>query len=69
MKANDLQKVSGERIVYVRKLRHSEIPKGAPVTELYAIHDDEGRQIGVAPDRELAFKAARQHELRPVSVH
>ena len=56
------------RIVYVRKLDSAELPEGAPETA-YAIHDAKGHRIGVAPDRLQAFAAARQHELRPVSVH
>jgi len=33
------------------------------------IHSADGTQIGVAPDRETAFAAIRQHELEPVSLH
>ncbi len=35
----------------------------------YAIHGMDGEVLGVAPSREVAFAAARQHELEPVSVH
>jgi len=35
----------------------------------YAIHAADGRLLGAAPSRELAFAAARQHDLEPVSVH
>jgi len=35
----------------------------------FAIHAADGRLLGAAPTRELAFAAARQHDLEPVSVH
>ncbi|MEM7524778.1 MAG: DUF1150 family protein, partial [Pseudomonadota bacterium] len=44
-------------------------PDEAPSVSLYAIHDMSGARIGVAPDRDLAFLAARRNELTPVSVH
>lgn len=37
--------------------------------EGWSIHAADGRHIGYAPDRELAFAAVRQHELEPFSVH
>ena len=35
----------------------------------WAICAADGSRIGVAPERELAFAAARQHDLEPVSTH
>ncbi len=35
----------------------------------YAIHGADGRPLGVAIGREVAFAAARQNGLEPVSVH
>ncbi|MGB0504782.1 MAG: DUF1150 family protein [Pikeienuella sp.] len=61
--------IEAGQIVYVRPLRNDEIPDDAPVDALYGIHDAAGNRIGLAPDRDLAFMAARQHELQPVSVH
>lgn len=61
--------VEAGQIVYVRPLRQDELPDDAPVDALYGIHDMAGNRIGLAPDRDLAFMAARQHELQPVSVH
>ncbi len=59
-----------KRIVYVRPVRPDEMPSEAPAgTPLYGIHDGSGNRIGLAPARDLAFIAARQHELTPVSVH
>lgn len=56
-------------IVYVRQMRPDEIPADVDATSLFAIHDETGNRIGMAPQRDLAFIAARQHELMPVSVH
>lgn len=56
------------QIVYIRALRDEERPDGAPDT-VYAIHDAAGQRLGLAPDRETAFFAARSHDLAPVSVH
>lgn len=37
--------------------------------ESWAIHAANGAPMGLAPSREIAFAAVRQHELEPVSVH
>ncbi len=37
--------------------------------EVYAICAADGAQLGVCPSREIAFVAARQHDLEPLSVH
>lgn len=38
-------------------------------TQGFSIHAADGRMLGIAPTRELAFAAARQNDLEPVSVH
>lgn len=58
-----------DKIVYIRQVVAAELPVDAKERSLYSIHDGEGRRIGVAPDRNQAFLAARQHKLQPVSVH
>ncbi len=35
----------------------------------WSIHAADGTQIGLAPDRDLAFASVRQHDLEPMSVH
>ena len=35
----------------------------------YAIHSADGRQLGIAPNCDMAFAAVRSHELEPVRVH
>jgi hypothetical protein len=37
--------------------------------EGWSIHAADGTQMGLAPTRDLAFAAIRQHDLEPVSVH
>lgn len=35
----------------------------------WAIFGADGTHMGIAPDRDLAFSAVRQHDLEPFSVH
>ncbi len=35
----------------------------------YAIHAADGQELGVFDEREVAFVAARQNDLEPLSVH
>ena len=35
----------------------------------FTIHAADGTQIGIAPNRDVAFAAVVQHELEPVSLH
>ncbi len=35
----------------------------------FSIHAADGTQIGIAPTRDVAFAAVKQHELEPVSLH
>jgi hypothetical protein len=49
-------------VAYVRPI---ETPDGAA----FGIFSADGSQIGVAPSRDIAFIAARQNDLEPVSVH
>lgn len=35
----------------------------------FSIHAADGTQIGLAPSRDIAFAAVRQHELEPLSLH
>jgi len=37
--------------------------------EGWSIHAADGTQMGLAPSRDLAFAAVRQHDLEPLSVH
>lgn len=37
--------------------------------EVWAIHAANGMEMGMAPRRDLAFAAIRQHDMEPFSVH
>jgi len=50
-------------VAFVKKVVGKEGENG------WSIHAADGSQMGLAPSRDLAFAAIRQHELEPVSVH
>lgn len=49
-------------LAYIRLVQ---IPEGA----VWGIYSANGTQLGLAPQRELAFAAAVQNDLMPVSAH
>jgi hypothetical protein len=51
------------QIAYVKPVETEQGLKG------YGIFSASGQQVGVAPTRETAFIAVRQHEMQPVHVH
>lgn len=62
------------RTVYIRPVAMDSLPRDLraqlpDVQTLYAVHDTDGERLALVQDRKLAFTLARQHELRPVSVH
>lgn len=63
-----------DRIVYVRPVRPEDLPEDMKAAtdglgEIYAIQSADGRFLGLAKDRAMAFHVARQNELAPMSVH
>ena len=61
-------------IAYVRPIKASDLPDEIraqlpDVTELYAIHHEEGERLALVTDRTMAFVMARQNDYQPVSVH
>ena len=78
----DLAALGGPNMVYVREVAakdvmpeiqamHGEedmidLPEEAVV---YALHAVDGERLAIVGDRDLAFVAARQNEMDPVSVH
>jgi hypothetical protein len=60
--AEALANFGAPELAYVRAI---ETPAG-PAFGIFAAN---GVQVGVVPEREVAFAAARQHDLDPVSVH
>jgi len=49
-------------IAFVKHVRMGEV-------DGWSIHAADGTQMGVAPTRDVAFAALRQHDLEPASVH
>lgn len=47
---------------YVRPVREAGMT-------VYAIHDEAGQPLGVAPTRALAHATIRQHDLAPADAH
>jgi hypothetical protein len=71
-------RIIGANTVYVREVGVDELkgsgvlPLDAPVPaaqKFFALHSADGRRVAVVDSRDMAFVAARQHELEPVSVH
>lgn len=81
LSVRELAALGGKKLVYVRTVLASEVlddlvddDTGALIdipgdTTLYSVHLGDGQRIALVGDRALAFAAARQHEMNPVSVH
>lgn len=76
--AEEVARIVGPNTVYVREVRAEELkgagvlPADAPVLpqqKFFALHAADGRRVAIVDNRDMAFVAARQHELEPVSVH
>ncbi|MEM9014752.1 MAG: DUF1150 family protein [Pseudomonadota bacterium] len=79
--ARELAELGGRKLVYVRTVIARDVMDdlvdedgdGAFEIEedatLYSVHSADGSRIALVGDRDLAFAAARQHEMNPVSVH
>ena len=76
--AAGLSRLIAQNLVYVREVRAADlmnaglIPSTAkvdPLQVLFTLCASDGRQLAVMDNRDLAFAAAREHELNPVSVH
>jgi hypothetical protein len=74
----EVARIVGPNTVYVREVDVEElkglgvIPIDAPIPstqKFFALHAADGRRVAVVDNRDMAFAAARQHELEPVSVH
>jgi hypothetical protein len=81
MSAREFAALGGRKLVYVRAVMVREVlddlvdEDGDMVIDapddatLYSIHSADGERIALVGDRDLAFAAARQQEMHPVSVH
>lgn len=81
LSAREFAELGGRKLVYVRTVLARDVrdelvdDDGDLVidvpgdTTLYSVHAADGERIALVGDRDLAFAAARQHEMNPVSVH
>ena len=81
MSAREFAELGGRKLVYVRAVlvrdvldelvdEDGDLIVDVPETAtLYSVHAADGERIALVGDRDLAFAAARQHEMNPVSVH
>ena len=71
MTSNPFIEPNGRPIVYVREVAPENMPNELRGTEakLYALHDAEGNQLALTPDRRIAFALAKRNDMRPLSVH
>ena len=81
MTAQEFAELGGRKLVYVRAVLARDVlddlvnDEGEPLADvpedatLYSVHAADGERIALVGDRDLAFAAARQHEMNPVSVH
>lgn len=60
--ASDFAALGVQHLAFVRKVEEGN-------TVQWAIFSADGTPIGIAPSREVAFAAVRQHDLEPMSVH
>jgi len=77
----ELAELGGRKLVYIRTVVAGDVMDdlgdedgdvGIEIEDdaiLYSVHSSDGARIALVGDRDLAFAAARQHEMNPVSVH
>ena len=64
----------GPDLVYVKTVLVADLPealrdKAGDVENLFAVHNTKGQQLALVADRELAFALARQHDMKPQTLH
>jgi len=79
--SGDLAELGGRKLVYIRAVAAIDViddlgdefsDHEVDIDEdaiLYSVHASDGERIALVGDRDLAFAAARQYEMNPVSVH
>ncbi|MEM8936609.1 MAG: DUF1150 family protein [Pseudomonadota bacterium] len=77
----ELAEMGGRKLVYITAVTAADVmddlvdenghlPFDIEKNEtLYSVHAADGERIALVGSRDLAFAAARQHEMNPVSVH
>lgn len=63
-----------DRIVYVREIMVEDLPDAVreqmpDLNTVWSVHRNDGQQLALVADRNLAFHLAREHDFTPVSVH
>lgn len=78
---SELAELGGRKLVYIRAVFARDVMDDLAEVDgelsfdikedstLYSVHSADGERIALVGDRELAFAAARQYEMNPVSVH
>lgn len=81
LSARDFAELGGRKLVYIRTVDARDVlddlidEDGELTIEiedgdiLYSVHSATGERLALVGDRDLAFAAARQYEMNPVSVH
>ncbi len=65
---------AGDRIVYVYAVDVADLPselreQADGLTQIYAVHRENGERLALVADKGLAFALARENDFAPVSVH
>ena len=81
LSARDFAELGGRKLVYIRTVAARDVlddlldDDGEMSIEiedddiLYSVHSSSGERLALVGSRDLAFAAARQYEMNPVSVH
>jgi len=61
-------------VVYIRSIERAELPSEiletvAETVPLFAVFAEDGQQIAVVEDQEIAFELAKEHQFSLHSVH
>lgn len=77
----ELAELGGRKLVYIRAVQAADVIDDLEDefgnlqvdiesdATLYSVHAADGERIALVGDRDIAFAAARQYEMNPVSVH
>lgn len=81
MSKKEFAELGGRKLVYVRAVVAGDVMDEIDMEDgfgdldipddatLYAVHAADGERLALVGDRDIAFAAARQYEMNPVSVH
>jgi hypothetical protein len=81
LSARDFAELGGRKLVYIRTVAARDVIEDLLDDDgeltididdsdvLYSVHSSSGERLALVGNRDLAFAAARQYEMNPVSVH